>query len=193
MGSGKVESDAENTTRAAGGGEGKGEGWYTYCCTTFRLCIKTAVSSLTRCGRLPVSCSWTTTASTMSSLMESKSISLEEGSSSSDSIEERWAGGEGGGVYFIESSRRFAWGPDREGSSSSSSSWVCARFNFLLGCVACSLEGVGEAMLAGDVSRAAAAAAATDARCCAAAALSARVTGTWMPSEGNESDLRRVL
>lgn len=46
------------------------------CCTMCNFCINTVASSLTRWGRFPVACSWIMTASTMSSLMFSRSIFL---------------------------------------------------------------------------------------------------------------------
>src|SRR5689334_4195065 len=75
------------------------------------------------------------TASTISSLMPSRSISLTIGASSS--IERRWAErGEGGGVVSIfiasgDGARRLKEPADREGVLASS---LCERFIFLLGC-----------------------------------------------------------
>lgn len=60
--------------RPTGRKQGKGGGppVCAYCCTILSCCSSTVASSLTWCGLLPVSCSCTMTASTISSLMPSR-------------------------------------------------------------------------------------------------------------------------
>lgn len=69
------------------------------CCTDVSDWVRTVASSLIRCGRLPVDCSWTTTASTMSSLMLSRSISFVASASVISSLMARV--GDGGGVFSM--------------------------------------------------------------------------------------------
>lgn len=121
------------------------------------------------------------TASTISSLIPSRSIStgLDPISSSSSGASASGDGdGDGGGVcsYLTLTGARWLW-VDREGEFESS----CDRFNFLAGGSSELAEGVGveDRSVEGGESR--------------AAAREACVTGRWMPSDGNESDLRRVL
>lgn len=135
-----------------------------------------AASSLTRCGLFAVFCNCTITASTISSLMPSKSISRLGAPSSSTAS----ASGDGGGVcsYF---SMLFAAGSGFDGGDICDSGFddvTCDCFNFLSG--GWSDGGVDE----GGERFAAAA---------AAAALEACVTGRWMPNDGSDSDFRRVL
>lgn len=140
-----------------------------------------AASSLTRCGLFAVLCNCTITASTISSLMPSKSISRLGVPSSST----RSASGDGGGVcsYF---SMLFAAGSGFDGGDMCDCDWdcgfddaaACDCFNFLSG--GWSDGGVDEG---GERFAAAAAAAARE----------ACVTGRWMPSDGSDSDFRRVL
>ena len=140
-----------------------------------------AASSFTRCGLFAVLCNCTITASTISSLMPSKSISRLGAPSSST----RSASGDGGGVcsYF---SMLFAAGSGFNGGDMCvcdcdcgfDDDAACDCFNFLSG--GWSDGGVDEG---GERFAAAAAAAARE----------ACVTGRWMPSDGSDSDFRRVL
>jgi len=119
-----------------------------------------------------------------------------EESTSSISTDWRAERGDGGGVFSnltLTSSRLFGNGSEAVLSASSE----CARFSFLLG-GGVSLESeAGEAMDAGEFAREFARVLepplVVEARFAAAAARAAWVTGRWMPSEGRESDLRRVL
>ena len=143
-----------------------------------------AASSLTRCGLFAVRCNCTITASTISSLMPSKSISRLGAPSSSSAS----ASGDGGGVcsYF---SMLFAAASGFEGGDicdcgfddaddDDDADEACDCFNFLRG-------GWSDGAVDEGGERFAAAA--------AAAALEACVTGRWMPSDGSDSDFRRVL
>ena len=91
-------------------------------------------------------------------------------------------------MYFVVSSRRFATGGEGRELSLSSLCDLLSRFD---GC-ASSLEDIAEAM-ASCVDARAKFAAWAEARDATAAARSAWVTGTCMPSDGSERDLRRVL
>src|SRR3569833_890068 len=103
--------------------------WQTDCSTILSCCISTDVSSLTRWGRLPDDCSWTMTASTMSSLTVARSTSREPAASSSRSRDLRSGVGEGGGVAssFTAPGRRLSGEPGDLGSG------LWERFSFLEG------------------------------------------------------------
>lgn len=142
-----------------------------------------AASSFTKCGLFSVFCNCTITASTISSLIPSKSISRLGAASSSTS-----ASGDGGGVcsyfsMFFAAVSGFDGGDicdcgfdDAAGADEDDAECDC--FNFLSG-------GWSDGGVVEGGERFAAAA--------AAAILEACVTGRWMPSDGSDNDFRRVL
>lgn len=148
-------------------------------CTDVKDCARMMAKSLTRCGRFAVACSCVMVASTMSSLMPSRSTL---GRAPASTLE---AGvGEGGGVV----SRITA-----------SDALSCDRFIRLLGCESgdCErrVEDEGRGDVVADLEAEADVEDAGDGRAnaLAAAARAALETGMCMPRLGSERDLRRVL
>lgn len=158
-------------------------GQFTHCWTDVNVCVRTVANSLMRCGLLAVDSNWTIEASTISSLMPSRSTL---GIKSASDISTLVAGvGEGGGVCSMM-------------ASAGAEATPCDRLRRLLGCesMRSAIESERCADVAGDddddeeEEEEDGRLGAFDE---AAAARAAWVTGICIPRLGRDSDLRRVL